>query len=104
MWWYRALHTRLCDALADVAGRVLDAGCGTGGFLATLRTRRPDLIRFGLEWDATAAAGRAEQIRRAPSRGAASTPCRSPMTASMPPSPPTCCAMRRWTRRPRWPN
>ena len=33
MWWYRALHVRLCDALAGVRGRVLDAGCGTGGLL-----------------------------------------------------------------------
>lgn len=56
MWWYRALHVRLCEALGDVRGRVLDAGCGTGGFLAALRTQRPDLIRFGLEWDGMAAA------------------------------------------------
>jgi ubiquinone/menaquinone biosynthesis C-methylase UbiE len=55
MWWYRALHTRLCDALADVQGPVLDAGCGTGGFLATLRTRRPDLACFGIEWNQGAA-------------------------------------------------
>jgi SAM-dependent methyltransferase len=55
MWWYRALHARLRDALADIRGRVLDAGCGTGGFLAMLRTQRPDLTRFGLEWDDTAA-------------------------------------------------
>jgi SAM-dependent methyltransferase len=55
MWWYRALHARLGDALGDVRGRVLDAGCGTGGFLALLRARRPDLIRVGLEWDRTAA-------------------------------------------------
>lgn len=50
MWWYRALHTRLLDALTPVRGRVLDAGCGTGGFLDVLRTRRPDLERIGLEW------------------------------------------------------
>lgn len=56
MWWYRALHTRLCDALADVQGRVLDAGCGTGGFLETLRSRRPDLMRLGIEWHQDAAA------------------------------------------------
>ena len=37
MWWYRALHRRLLDALADVHGCVLDAGCGTGGLLAALR-------------------------------------------------------------------
>lgn len=56
MWWYRALHRRLLDALAPVSGSVLDAGCGTGGFLAVLKDRRPDLIRYGLEWDPAAAA------------------------------------------------
>jgi SAM-dependent methyltransferase len=55
MWWYRALHTRLLGALADTAGRVLDAGCGTGGFLAALRMSRPELMRFGVEWDQAAA-------------------------------------------------
>jgi SAM-dependent methyltransferase len=54
MWWYRALHVRLGDALTGVHGRILDAGCGTGGFLAVLKTHRPDLIRIGIEWDATA--------------------------------------------------
>jgi SAM-dependent methyltransferase len=51
MWWYRALHSRLLEALGDVRGRVLDAGCGTGGLLAKLRVERPDLIRIGLEWN-----------------------------------------------------
>ena len=55
MWWYRALHNRLTDALDDVHGCVLDAGCGTGGFLDVLRVRRSDLGRFGLEWDEQAA-------------------------------------------------
>ena len=36
MWWYRALHDRLLDALDGVAGAVLDAGCGTGGFDAAV--------------------------------------------------------------------
>jgi ubiquinone/menaquinone biosynthesis C-methylase UbiE len=58
MWWYRALHARLAEALAPVHGRVLDAGCGTGGFLRILRTARPDLELLGLEW-ADAAAHRA---------------------------------------------
>lgn len=55
MWWYRALHARLCDALQGTSGRVLDAGCGTGGFLARLHARRPDLDRFGVEWSPSAA-------------------------------------------------
>ncbi|MBV9250798.1 MAG: class I SAM-dependent methyltransferase [Acetobacteraceae bacterium] len=50
MWWYRALHARLLSALAPVQGRILDAGCGTGGFLAVLRAKRPDLACIGVEW------------------------------------------------------
>ena len=55
MWWYRALHSRLINTLADTQGRILDAGCGTGGFLNVVRAQRPDLTCFGLEWDAAAA-------------------------------------------------
>jgi SAM-dependent methyltransferase len=39
MWWYRALHARVLDALharPGAPGPVLDAGCGTGGFLRRL--------------------------------------------------------------------
>jgi len=56
LWWYRALHRRLVDLLAPVRGRVLDAGCGTGGLLTRLRTARPDLDLVGCEWDGWAAA------------------------------------------------
>jgi SAM-dependent methyltransferase len=49
MWWYRALHRRLIAALADAGGAVLDAGCGTGGLLAHLRSVRRDLRLTGLE-------------------------------------------------------
>jgi SAM-dependent methyltransferase len=56
MWWYRALHRRLIDALAGVNGTVLDAGCGTGGLLARLRAERPDLRSVGVEWSGKAAA------------------------------------------------
>ncbi|MCC6718451.1 MAG: class I SAM-dependent methyltransferase [Acetobacteraceae bacterium] len=54
MWWYRALHARIADAVDGVRGRVLDAGCGTGGLLARLR-ERPDLALYGLEYAAAAA-------------------------------------------------
>ena len=47
MWWYRALHTRVAEALNGTCGRVLDAGCGTGGLLAALRMR--SLCRVGVE-------------------------------------------------------
>jgi SAM-dependent methyltransferase len=50
MWWYRALHARLADALKGVRGPVLDAGCGTGGLLAKLEGER-----HGLEFAALAA-------------------------------------------------
>lgn len=49
MWWYRALHMRLLDALNGISGRVLDAGCGTGGLLAQLR-RSPQFSLMGIEW------------------------------------------------------
>ncbi len=55
MWWYRALHARLLGSLTNVRGSVLDAGCGTGGFLAYLRTHRSDLRTTGIEWAAQAA-------------------------------------------------
>jgi len=54
MWWYRALHERLRAALAGVRGRVLDAGCGTGGLLAGLGGL-PGLELVGLEYAAEAA-------------------------------------------------
>jgi SAM-dependent methyltransferase len=60
MWWYRALHVRLAEALKDVRGRVLDAGCGTGGLLAVLGRLAPALSVVGLEW-AEAPARRARE-------------------------------------------
>jgi SAM-dependent methyltransferase len=56
MWWYRALHTRVLQALARPRGRVLDAGCGTGGFLARLKATWPEAEATGLEYDPGAAA------------------------------------------------
>jgi SAM-dependent methyltransferase len=69
MWWYRALHTRLCDALDGIEGCVLDAGCGTGGFLAALHKRRPELGRVGVEWAAVAAIRAREKSGAAVTRG-----------------------------------
>jgi SAM-dependent methyltransferase len=73
MWWYRALHARLCDALAGTRGRVLDAGCGTGGFLAVLRKNRPDLLRFGVEWSQAAATRARTKSAAAVARGSTNT-------------------------------
>ncbi len=69
MWWYRALHARLIDALGGVAGRVLDAGCGTGGLLARLARQRPDLSLTGLEWESTAATRAAAKSNALIARG-----------------------------------
>src|ERR1700677_5045867 len=70
MWWYRALHTRLLDALAeqhDAAGDpILDAGCGTGGFLARID---PSRTAIGLEWHAPAATIAAAKSGRPVVRG-----------------------------------
>ena len=69
MWWYRALHARLADALAGVRGRVLDAGCGTGGLLAVLRAAHPALALTGVEWSDNAAQRAAEKSGAAIARG-----------------------------------
>jgi SAM-dependent methyltransferase len=57
MWWYRALHVRVGDALArrpGAPGAVLDAGCGTGGLLMRLRALGRALV--GLDFNPAAAA------------------------------------------------
>ncbi len=69
MWWYRALHARLVDALDGVQGTVLDAGCGTGGLLAALAKRRPDLSPIGIEWSQQAATRAAAKSRAPVARG-----------------------------------
>jgi len=53
MWWYRALHARLLRAIEGAAGPLLDAGCGTGGFLARVP---PALTPVGMDYHAPAAA------------------------------------------------
>lgn len=56
MWWYRAMHGHAARAL-PAAGLLLDAGCGTGGFLR--RVARPGAI--GLEFNPDAARRAAEK-------------------------------------------
>ena len=60
MWWYRAMHMHALRALAHLPpeARILDAGCGTGGFLAKLRAAFPRGRLFGVEY-ADVAASRA---------------------------------------------
>ena len=60
MWWFAANHRNLL-ALSwllvplEADGQpILDAGCGTGGFLARLAARYPSRTLFGLDADALA--------------------------------------------------
>ncbi len=53
MWWYRAAHARLLDALRErpgAPGPLLDAGCGTGGFLRVLAQIEPRRETVGLDY------------------------------------------------------
>jgi SAM-dependent methyltransferase len=56
MWWYRAMHAHAAAALPE-AGPLLDAGCGTGGFLA--RVARDGAV--GVEYNPPAAKRAAEK-------------------------------------------
>ena len=53
MWYFRALHRRRVHELARwlPAGpaRVLDAGCGTGGFIRALQPARPEWAVTGVD-------------------------------------------------------
>jgi SAM-dependent methyltransferase len=57
MWWFAASHRNLLMlfphqvSLEDRSRPILDAGCGTGGFLARLATRYPDRPLLGLDAD-----------------------------------------------------
>lgn len=60
MWWFRGLHANLVAAwrgagAAVPGGVLLDAGCGTGGFLKALAAAAPDAVRCGVELDEGAA-------------------------------------------------
>jgi SAM-dependent methyltransferase len=62
MWWYHGLHANLLTALGQprAGSRVLDAGCGTGGFLRNLRHRLPECGLVGMDF-AEIAAGLARE-------------------------------------------
>lgn len=70
MWWYRAMHARAREALPANA-RLLDAGCGTGGFLARLVDTAPDAM--GLEYNPAAAARAAAKSGRPVVAGSVNT-------------------------------
>jgi SAM-dependent methyltransferase len=52
MWWFAALHanlTAMLDRARPGPGRLLDAGCGTGGLLTTLAMRSPGRDAVGID-------------------------------------------------------
>jgi SAM-dependent methyltransferase len=79
MWWFAAIHTNLwmlyrrAAPRAAVADRVLDAGCGTGGFLAILARWMPERETIGLDADQTACRWAAEKSARPVCAGSVST-------------------------------
>lgn len=58
MWYYRALHRHVVRSLSrqlpGAAGRVLDAGCGTGGLLRRLHQAQPAWQLTGLDFSPVA--------------------------------------------------
>lgn len=67
-WWYRGLHGAIADVLASAGvtsrSRILDAGCGTGGNLASLN-QRFNACTFGFDFSPHAAPFWAERgVRR----------------------------------------
>src|SRR5579871_3724227 len=61
LWWFHGLHAQMLAALRRARGRwaglrLLDAGCGTGGMLASLAAGIPEAEPLGLELDPGAAA------------------------------------------------
>jgi ubiquinone/menaquinone biosynthesis C-methylase UbiE len=67
MWWYRAAHARLLDALRErpgAPGPLLDAGCGTGGFLRRMAEAVPGRETVGLDYLPEAARRAAEKSGR----------------------------------------
>ena len=60
MWWYRAAHAQVIDAVRRRPGpagsALLDAGGGTGGVLRRLCDALPGRARFGVDYNPGAAA------------------------------------------------
>lgn len=75
-WWYLGLHANLIRAWRRIARgpgsvAVLDAGCGTGGFLAQLEHRVSDARCYGLDIDLLAATLARQKSRSAIALGSA---------------------------------
>ena len=65
MWWYRAAHANMLDALLGSSpppgSPLLDAGCGTGGLLRRIAAAAPDRLPLGIDiFEPAAATARAK--------------------------------------------
>ena len=69
MWWYRGLHALLLGSLERFApkpfARMLDAGCGTGGFLRRAEVAWPSLSLDGIDRSPLAVGLARERVARA---------------------------------------
>ena len=70
MWWFAAIHANLLMLYRrsmprlSARGRLLDAGCGTGGLLARLARQLPQTEAIGLDASETACRWAAEKSAR----------------------------------------
>jgi SAM-dependent methyltransferase len=69
MWWFAAAHANLLTLYRrsmpnEGGGAILDAGCGTGGFLARLAALYPEHEIVGLDADAEACSRAAQKSGR----------------------------------------
>jgi SAM-dependent methyltransferase len=76
MWWFHGSHANLLTAFREraaslPAGTVLDAGCGTGGFLAKLARELPSWQPIGLDADSGACRAARAKSRRPVCAGSA---------------------------------
>jgi len=75
MWWFAATHANLLTLARQFAedssprGRVLDAGCGTGGLLAKIAADLPQATVIGLDADQQACGRAAAKSARPVCRG-----------------------------------
>ncbi|MBV9553890.1 MAG: class I SAM-dependent methyltransferase [Alphaproteobacteria bacterium] len=75
LWWFAAVHANVLRLYRRLApdGRLLDAGCGTGGLLARLAREHPDSAAVGLDASETACRWAMDKSGRPVCRGSVDT-------------------------------